>query len=96
MSTPLRGREVPPAARQEIAAKMPPVTPPSGPYAPWTEPAQHTHARHDAITRNLNTWSNYKSWAERMRSTWEREQAQEPPPEPPPEPPRGGYNPPNH
>jgi hypothetical protein len=30
--------------------------------------------RQAAITRNLHTWSNYKSWAEKVRSTWEPEQ----------------------
>jgi hypothetical protein len=36
---------------------------------------QNVRARHDAITRNLNTWSNYKNWAERMRTAWSEESA---------------------
>lgn len=35
-------------------------------------------SRHGAITRRLFTYSNYKSWAERMRSTWEDEDEAEP------------------
>jgi hypothetical protein len=50
------------------------------------------HARHDAITRNLNTWSNYKNWAERMRSTLDQEAAGAPLQERRP----GGHNPPSH
>lgn len=29
-----------------------------------------TRPRHAAITRNLQTWSSYKSWAEQMRDAW--------------------------
>jgi hypothetical protein len=32
---------------------------------------QRARARHAAITKNLYTWSNYKSWADKMRDTWE-------------------------
>ena len=28
-------------------------------------------ARHAAITNNLNSWRNYKNWAEKIRDTWE-------------------------
>jgi hypothetical protein len=34
---------------------------------------QRARARHAAITKNLYTWSNYKSWAEKMRDNWEDE-----------------------
>lgn len=27
--------------------------------------------RHSAITRNLQNYASYKSWAEKMRSNWE-------------------------
>ena len=27
--------------------------------------------RHSAITRNLQSYASYKSWAEKMRSSWE-------------------------
>jgi hypothetical protein len=39
---------------------------------------QRARARHAAITRNLYTWSNYKSWADRMRDSWEEEGADAP------------------
>ncbi len=34
---------------------------------------QRARARHAAITKNLYTWSNYKSWADKMRDNWEDE-----------------------
>jgi hypothetical protein len=30
-----------------------------------------TRPRHAAITRNLQTWSSYQTWAEQMRGSWE-------------------------
>jgi hypothetical protein len=30
--------------------------------------------RHAAITRSLNSWSNYKSWTEKVRSDWKKEE----------------------
>jgi hypothetical protein len=47
-------------------------TAPSGAeaYARWLEHMQRSRTRHAAITRNLYTWSNYKSWAEKMRIDW--------------------------
>lgn len=39
-------------------------------YARWLEHMQRTRTRHAAITRNLYTWSNYKSWADKMRLDW--------------------------
>jgi hypothetical protein len=41
------------------------------PYANWLDRMQRARARHAAITKNLYTWSNYKSWADRMRDCWE-------------------------
>ncbi|MFT3907146.1 MAG: hypothetical protein QM718_12625 [Steroidobacteraceae bacterium] len=35
------------------------------------EPAQRSRTRPAAITRNLYTWSNYKNWAEKVRSNWD-------------------------
>ncbi|HUL17959.1 MAG TPA: hypothetical protein VLV29_01730 [Steroidobacteraceae bacterium] len=32
---------------------------------------QRARARQAAITRNLYTWSNYKSWAEQVRTSWD-------------------------
>ena len=42
----------------------------------WIDRMQRARARHSAITRNLNTWSSYKSWADRVRGTWDEEAAQ--------------------
>jgi hypothetical protein len=42
-------------------------------YARWLEQMQRSRTRHAAITRNLYTWSNYKSWAEKMRHDWNEE-----------------------
>jgi hypothetical protein len=33
--------------------------------------AERIRGRHSAITNNFNNWRSYKSWAERIRSTWE-------------------------
>ncbi len=39
-------------------------------YARWLEHMQRSRTRHAAITRNLYTWSNYKTWADKMRIDW--------------------------
>ena len=39
-------------------------------YALWLEHMQRSRTRHAAITRNLYTWSNYKTWADKMRIDW--------------------------
>ncbi|MGH8220183.1 MAG: hypothetical protein ACREUT_16710 [Steroidobacteraceae bacterium] len=44
------------------------------PYGNWLDRMQRARARHAAITRNLHTWSNYKSWAERVKDSWDAEQ----------------------
>lgn len=31
------------------------------------------NSRHAAITRSLHSWSNYKSWTEKVRNDWKRE-----------------------
>jgi hypothetical protein len=36
---------------------------------------QRARARHAAITKNLYTWSNYKSWADKMRDSWESDES---------------------
>jgi len=33
--------------------------------------ADNTSGRHAAITNNLNDWSSYKKWVEKIRGTWE-------------------------
>ena len=40
-------------------------------YARWLEHMQRTRGRHAAITRNLYTWSNYKSWADKVKGSFE-------------------------
>jgi hypothetical protein len=40
-------------------------------YADWAARMQRSRGRHAAINRNLNTWSNYKSWSEKVRQSWE-------------------------
>ena len=65
-----------PAARQE-ATPQAPAAPPSAsqePYGNWLDRMQRARARHAAITRNLHTWSNYKSWAEQVKDSWDDEQ----------------------
>ena len=56
---------------QEASASQ--RTAPSGAeaYARWLEQMQGSRTRHAAITRNLYTWSNYKSWAEQVRGSWD-------------------------
>lgn len=39
---------------------------------PSTQPA---NPRHAAITRSLNSWSNYKSWTDRVRSNWDKDKS---------------------
>lgn len=40
--------------------------------ADWlVERTERSRPRHAAITRNLQTWSSYKSWAEQVRESWE-------------------------
>lgn len=88
MSSSFRERGAPPEVKEERAV---PGSPPA-PFPTWLDRMQNVRARHEAITRGLNTWSNYKNWAERMRSTLEREEASEPLQG------RhlGGHNPPSH
>jgi hypothetical protein len=43
-------------------------------YARWLEQMQRSRTRHAAITRNLYTWSNYKTWADKMRNDWHTEE----------------------
>ncbi|HEX4024260.1 MAG TPA: hypothetical protein VHX52_06080 [Steroidobacteraceae bacterium] len=43
-------------------------------YARWLEHMQRARTRHAAITRNLYSWSNYKTWAEKMRHDWQSDE----------------------
>ena len=40
-------------------------------YASWLNRGQKPNGRHAAITKSLYTWSNYKSWADKVRSSWD-------------------------
>jgi hypothetical protein len=40
-------------------------------YAEWAARLQRGRGRHAAISRNVNTWSNYKSWSDKVRQSWE-------------------------
>jgi hypothetical protein len=40
-------------------------------YAEWAARMKRGRGRHAAISRNLNTWSNYKNWSEKVRQSWE-------------------------
>jgi len=42
-------------------------------YASWLNRGQKPNGRHAAITKSLYTWSNYKSWADKVRSSWDDE-----------------------
>ena len=76
MSSTDRGRGNVPAKQQE-----PPVTGQAAagstePYPEWLDRVQRARGRHAAITRNLNTWSSYKNWADRMRESFGDEERQ--------------------
>ena len=77
MSSSDRGRSDAPGSRHEAvvpAGTTPPVAADAAdPYANWLDRMQRARARHAAITKNLYTWSNYKSWADKMRDNWEEE-----------------------
>lgn len=42
-------------------------------YSNWLNRIQKTGGRHAAITRNLYSWNNYKSWADKVRNSWEED-----------------------
>ena len=46
---------------------------PRDPQRNWLERSQPSNSRHAAITRSLHTWSNYKSWTDKVRSTWDKD-----------------------
>jgi hypothetical protein len=76
MSSSDRGRgDAPGSPLVPVAAGTTPPGPADAadPYANWLDRMQRARARHAAITKNLYTWSNYKSWADKMRDNWEDE-----------------------
>ncbi|HEY1899503.1 MAG TPA: hypothetical protein VGG49_06910 [Steroidobacteraceae bacterium] len=69
-----RGDPLPDPA--EAVAPVSPLAPPlagTEDYGSWLDRMQRARTRHAAITRNLNTWSNYKSWADQVKGSWEQE-----------------------
>ena len=43
------------------------------PQRNWLDRAQPANSRHAAITRSLYSWSNYKSWTDKVRHNWDKE-----------------------
>lgn len=39
----------------------------------WIDRAPPASSRHAAITRTLYSWSSYKSWAERVRGSFDKD-----------------------
>lgn len=39
----------------------------------WLDRSQPSNPRHAAITRSLYSWTNYKNWTDKVRSTWKDE-----------------------
>ncbi|MDE2049405.1 MAG: hypothetical protein KGL45_16800 [Gammaproteobacteria bacterium] len=76
MSSTDRRGSAPPSKQTEPPSGGPAATDPAEPYPDWLDRMQRARARHAAITRNLNTWSSYKNWADRMRESWEDEEKQ--------------------
>lgn len=74
MSSTDRGRGSAPGKQKEPPAGETPPADQTEPYPDWLDRMQRARGRHAAITRNLNTWSSYKSWADRMRESWEEEE----------------------
>lgn len=68
------GRDDPTGPHEPAA---PAGNPPGGAdaYANWLDRMQRARARQAAITRNLYTWSNYKSWADQVRDSWQSDTA---------------------
>ncbi|PZN32226.1 MAG: hypothetical protein DIU71_08075 [Proteobacteria bacterium] len=40
------------------------------PSRSWLERPQPLNSRHAAITRSLYSWNSYKSWSDKVRSSW--------------------------
>ena len=65
--------------------KLSATPPPGGRPGPGADaprawpPREGASSRHGAISRQLFTYSHYKSWAERMRSNWKQEEEEQEP-----------------
>ncbi|HTV49556.1 MAG TPA: hypothetical protein VME21_00110 [Steroidobacteraceae bacterium] len=73
MSSSDRTRGNPNAPRPDLATPPAPASAPD-PYGNWLDRMQRARARHATITKNLHTWSNYKSWAEQVKDSWHDEE----------------------
>jgi hypothetical protein len=76
MSSSDRARGEPPTTRRDTtpAGTAPTPAAPADPYASWLDRMQRARTRHAAITKNLYTWSNYKTWADKVKDSWEDEE----------------------
>ena len=72
MSSADRTRGDPLGPTTDAAALTPPLAG-TEEYGTWLDRMQRARTRHAAITRNLYTWSNYKSWADQVKGSWEQE-----------------------
>lgn len=41
----------------------------------WLNRAQPANPRHAAITKSLYSWSNYKSWTDKVRNNWDKDKS---------------------
>ena len=39
----------------------------------WLDRTAPSNPRHAAITRSLNSWSNYKNWTDKVRNNWDKD-----------------------
>jgi hypothetical protein len=76
MSSTDRGRGSAPGKQKDAPSGDAPAADLAEPFPDWADRMQRARVRHAAITRNLNTWSSYKNWADRMRESWEDEEPQ--------------------
>jgi hypothetical protein len=75
MSSSDRPRGEPGAARRDTTSTgtaSPPAA--ADPYANWLDRMQRARTRHAAITKNLYSWSNYKTWADKVKVSWDDEE----------------------
>ena len=60
-----------PTRSAEVDRRKPPIgTGAVKPAVSVPKNADKTSGRHAAITNNLNKWSSYKNWVEKIRGTW--------------------------
>lgn len=52
---------------------MPPKTIQRDGSKSWLDRPQTPNSRHAAITRTLHTFPNYKSWAEKVKNSWDKD-----------------------